>query len=118
MADVLTIRGWSDDLIHVDGSFQEEYQTTDGTGWLLLEGCGALLELSYTQHGVWRIMIDIPPSKATITHFHRAPLVETDADYSDRLTIMGNILPVRFFPEESPTMFDLINRHHSKGTTE
>lgn len=50
----LTIYGASDDLIEVDGDIREEFTANDGPN-LLAFSDGTLLDVRYSESGVWRI---------------------------------------------------------------
>ncbi|HZO69730.1 MAG TPA: hypothetical protein VFB74_32435 [Kribbellaceae bacterium] len=92
MSEVI-IYGASDDLIEVDGDFQEEF-TYQGPGYgqpsgdLLAFSNGVVLRIEFGATGVWRI------SRVTgdpgYIHIDQAP--EHDAvNYSDRAKVTGDI---------------------------
>lgn len=54
MAEV-TIYGASDDLIELDGDIYEEFTASDGEPNLIAFSDGTLLEVTYTDAGIWRI---------------------------------------------------------------
>lgn len=84
----VTVYGASDDLIEVDGDVSEEFsylEGDDGDKHYLAFSDGTLLEIEYTQAGVWRIhpISHIGTSKVEIV---QAPADDPD-NYSDRATI-------------------------------
>jgi hypothetical protein len=51
----VTIYGASDDLIEVDGDISEEFPANGDEGNWLAFSDGTLLEVAYTDAGIWRI---------------------------------------------------------------
>lgn len=98
----ITIYGASDDCICIQGDTSEEfYANGDGQGWLQLN-CGAVIGICYDLDGRWRIGIDVPTPGVTIERFYRAPAEDPDdRDYTDRLTISGDLLPITFYDDVS-----------------
>jgi hypothetical protein len=84
----LTIYGASDDLIEVEGAFNDEFPYRDDEGNLLAFNDGTVLRIHYTNAGVWRISTIVTGS--AVLRLDQAP-EDDDDNYSDRLTLTGDI---------------------------
>lgn len=85
----VTIRGYSDDLVEVEGDLREEFCGDQVT---LVFGDGTLLEVSYGNDGCWHISRSKEGS-ATFTETFKA--VDPDSDqYSDVATLEGDLVSV------------------------
>lgn len=81
----VTVYGYSDDLIEVDGDIYEEFTLhNEAEGDLLAFSDGTILRVTYGDQGVWRIETVFPGS-ADLT-LVQAP-EHDDANYSDRVTL-------------------------------
>ncbi|KKM44027.1 hypothetical protein LCGC14_1562220 [marine sediment metagenome] len=80
------IYGTSDDLIEIEGDFREEFCGGSEEGELLAFSDGTLAKIKYD--GVWRIT----PIVKGKTHWTKTEAVSAEDDnYSDRLTLVGDI---------------------------
>lgn len=100
--NTITISGHSDDCIEVDGDVSEEfYAGPDDTAWIRLN-CGTIIQVTYDDNGRWRTTIILPTPGFTIDSYYRAPVDDPeDRDYTDKLTISGDLLPIRFYSDAS-----------------
>lgn len=81
---MLTIAGYSDDLIEVEGDIDEEFTAYNEGKTYLGFSNGTLASVEYSDEGIWRIAVlvagDCTPELV--------PCIPDDGDgYSDRLTI-------------------------------
>lgn len=85
----VTVYGASDDLIEIDGAISEEFSaySSDDSGWILAFSDGTLLSVRYDGEGCWRIG-RLVAGTAAFTH---TPAAGPDADYTDRVTLTGDI---------------------------
>ena len=89
----VTVTGYSDDLIEVDGDIREEWtgQNTDEDGDLVLFSTGTILRVRYNDNGIWRITPVVVNTNATVD-IVQAPEEEEDGKpYSDEATVTGDI---------------------------
>lgn len=80
----LKVYGASDDLIEVDGAVSEEWNASDygeDRGDYVYISSGTVLQISYTDEGVWRISL-VTKGKGDTIRIDSAPL-EADDNYSD-----------------------------------
>lgn len=86
----ITIYGYSDDLIVVEGDIREEFthrtRRDDDDGMIACSN-GAVVRIRYDDSGVWRITPISGAEHITVT---QAP-EDDDDNYSDRATICGDI---------------------------
>lgn len=85
------VYGHSDDLLEVDGDIEAEfsYQSDDeGKGDLLAFSDGTVLRIQYSNSGVWRV---IRVCEGTATFSKHEASEDDEDDYSDRVTLMGDI---------------------------
>lgn len=96
----VTIYGASDGLIEVEGDISEEFNPTsrfsdddECDGGLLVFSDGTVLNVAYTEEGVWRIT---PIAKGS-ARMEKVEAVSGDDDnYSDRVTLTGDLKWVVF----------------------
>lgn len=84
----VTIYGASDDLIEVDGDISDECD-----GGLLVFSDGTVLNVAYTEEGVWRIT---PIAKGSARMEKVEAVSGDDGNYSDRVTLTGDLKWVVF----------------------
>ena len=91
----ITIYGASDDLIEVEGDISEEFSSLGDDKNLLAFSDGTLLEVTYTQAGIWRINTltlcvgtTYEKDEATADEGKRE---DGTPAYSDRVTLTGFI---------------------------
>jgi hypothetical protein len=93
----VTLYGASDDLIEVEGDIREEfgcYGATDDGPLHVAFSDGTLASIRYGDEGIWRILIHRSgTAKATLKQ-----ATDADSDYSDRLTLEGDVLWVVIGP--------------------
>lgn len=89
----IVIYGASDDLIEIEGDIREEFGAYGEESSLLGFSDGSLLEVTYTEQGFWRIS---PIVLNTDTFYAKAEATDPDEDYSDRVTLEGEIAWVLF----------------------
>lgn len=85
----ITVFGYSDDLIEVDGDIRDEFPIKDDTpdgGDLLAFSDGTLLRITYTKDGIWRITPLVRGSAEL--GIEQAP---DNGGYSDRATLSGAV---------------------------
>lgn len=87
----ITIYGYSDDLIEVEGDIREEFEADGRLPDTIKCSNGATMEIFYDCAGVWRISL---LSGADLVTIDRAP-DQDDDNYSDRATVAGDIEWVR-----------------------
>jgi len=80
----ITIRGYSDDLIEVDGDLTEEFNFRDEGTVHIVVADGTVLTIEYGTLGIWRIE-HLVAGTATVT-IDKNPPDDTDR-YSDVATI-------------------------------
>jgi hypothetical protein len=92
----VTVYGYSDDLIEVEGSLSEEFNpdSDDQDTWLIF-GDGTVLAIRYDEFGVWRITCPYQSAGTTKT-FSGAIGEEGDREdgkpaYSDVVTLTGDL---------------------------
>lgn len=89
----VTIYGCSDDLIMCDGAIHDEYYPKhDGTGYLHFNE-GSVVKVQFDKEGVWRVEV-VKLGEGTVVVSHEVigrDMVFEEEDYSDRLTLAGNI---------------------------
>ena len=99
----ITVYGASDDLIEVEGDLSEEWSPlSDGAsddGGLLAFSDGTVLRVAYTDDGVWRVT---PLSRGSATMTKTEAVDADDDNYSDRVTLDGDIRWVVFGSEYKP----------------
>lgn len=86
----VTIYGYSDDLIEIDGDFREEFaaSTESDDGDVIGFSNGVLLRIHYANDGIWRITpISAGDGKLKI---EQAP-ADVEDNYSDRATIDAEV---------------------------
>lgn len=76
----ITVYGYSDDLVEVEGAITEEFDCVGREGWLLFSD-GTQLEVSYD--GFWNIRRRFEGTSA----YERIAATDRDTDYSDRVTL-------------------------------
>lgn len=84
----VTVYGASDDLIEVEGDVEAEFTFFHADrGSLLTLSCGVVLNIDYTDDGVWRIRPEVGGGVVDI-EFAEGP----DSDkYSDRATVHPDV---------------------------
>jgi len=88
----VTIYGASDDLIEVEGDLNEEFNPSgDGISYLAFTD-GTVLSILYGEEGIWRIN-RIAAGGAQYVKFEAD---DPDKNYSDRVTLEGDIKGVVF----------------------
>lgn len=90
MAEI-TIYGASDDLIEIEGDLREELYALDEGGMSLAFGDGTILDVRYDERGVWRITRGYAGS-AAFSKVEAPPEEGDDGNYSDRVTLTGDLL--------------------------
>lgn len=85
---MITVYGASDDLIEIGGDIREEFSGGPSTTDLLAFSDGTVLDVTFTQAGVWRIN-HVAAGTATVS-IVQAPLND-DSNYTDRATLDGDI---------------------------
>lgn len=98
---LVVVYGASDDLIEVDGHIREEfYANSDEEPNLLAFSDGTLLEVTYTNSGLWRINTLSQSAGTRITKVEALGDEGTTSDgyprYSDRVTLEGFLVWVVF----------------------
>ncbi len=90
---VLTVRGYSDDLIEVEGDISEEFDNPAAAPSLLVFSDGTVARVVYGRGGIWRITLEAKgDADPQIQWCETADEdVETSEDYSDVLTFTGPI---------------------------
>lgn len=90
----ITVYGASDDLIEVEGAISEEFNaySPDDDGDLLAFSDGTVLRIRYEDDGMWRIGPLAAGTAELDLQYGRNP----DDDYSDRVTLIGDIQWVVF----------------------
>ena len=90
----VTLRGCRDDLVMVEGDLIEEFCTLMRFNeiWFLGFSDGTLVSISYTRAAVWRINT-LRQGTAVLSKVEAA---NTDDDYSDVLTLEGELEWVNF----------------------
>lgn len=90
MAKVI-ISGASDDLIEIEGDLQEEFshywRDGDDKPLYLAFGDGTLVSVRYDADGCWRFVCVVHGSADLI----KVEATGTEDDYTDRITLIGNI---------------------------
>jgi hypothetical protein len=93
----ITVYGASDDLIEVEGGFSAEFNVYDDEGVLLACSDGTVLGIVYDKGGCWRIT----PRRMGWGVFSKVESSGPDGDdYSDRVTIEGDVVWVALTSEE------------------
>ena len=95
----VTIYGFSDDLIEVEGDLWEEFGAYD-TPKMLLFSDGTELRIEYTAPGLWRITDVKIKSGAVVEH--------RSDNYGDVLTLEGDFQWVECWPVGGPTLDGLV----------
>lgn len=86
----ITIYGCSDDLVEIEGSIDAEFTAFEGLN-LLAFSDGTLVEVTYTNSGIWRVnTIHKSPTVGVVKVEAAADAYESD-NYSDRMTLTGEI---------------------------
>jgi len=81
------VYGASDDLIEVEGQIDEEFNPAADEDGFLAFSDGTLLSIAYTDAGFWRIHV----LKGGASHATKVEGDDEDTNYSDRLTLVGDI---------------------------
>ena len=93
----ITIRGHSDDIVSISGDIREEfnppYNSDDQS--ILTFSDGTLLGVKYDDEGIWRIK-KIHSGSA---QFSKTEGDDPDGNYSDKVTLVGEISWVAFGTE-------------------
>jgi hypothetical protein len=93
----ITVYGASDDLIEIEGGISEEFSVYDEDGMLLACSDGTVLGIVYDSDGCWRIT----PRRTGWGIFSKVEASGPDGDdYSDKVTIEGDIVWVALTSEE------------------
>lgn len=93
----VTVYGASDDLIEVEGDISEEFNPPyDPTTGILAFSEGTVLRVEFTQDGIWRVT---PLFRGTATISIVQAVDEDDDNYSDRVTLEGDVRWVVFGSE-------------------
>ena len=84
----VTLYGHSDDLIEVEGDVNEEFNPNpfDAKESVLFSN-GVLAHIQYENDGFWRINVIASAGR----EYTLVPGTDVDDDYSDRLTVDGDI---------------------------
>jgi hypothetical protein len=85
----IEISGYSDDLVNIDGDFSEELDSFDEKATLLFSD-GTILEIEYTDEGIWAITVK-EQGTASLT---KTPNTGPDSEkggYSDKMKLVGEI---------------------------
>jgi hypothetical protein len=82
----ITITGYSDDLIDIEGDISEEFSHNDDDHPAFLAvSDGTLLRVQRDHDGVWRI-VPVRRGNATLDH----TFGQDDRDHTDRVTLTGD----------------------------
>jgi len=84
----LKVSGHSDDIVCVEGDIEEEFYFDDGSPVYLAFSDGTLVQVEYTNSGIWSIHILASGFGASVKH---DPATNIDDDYSDVVTIHSEI---------------------------
>lgn len=88
MIKTLKIRGFSDDVISVEGDAHEEFYAFHNDNTIITISDGTVLSVEYTSSGIWRIN-RLFAGKAS---YSKVEGTDPDGDnYSDEVTIIGDI---------------------------
>lgn len=88
----IRVRGHSDDIICVEGDLTDEfYPGSDKPGFLAFSD-GTVLSVEYTKGGFWRIFW----VAAGTAVFTKVEATDPDDEYSDRVTLVGDLKWVVF----------------------
>lgn len=92
----IILRGYSDDIVSLEGNINEEFGFVDYTDRVIMLDDGTIFTVDYST-GIWRFNIKNKGSKYTYTK-HEATGEEMDdfEDYSDIITIEGDVKFVVF----------------------
>jgi hypothetical protein len=86
----VTVYGGSDDLIEIDGDIREEfnvYLDNENHKVCLAFSDGTLLSVDYDKDGIWRFNRLV----AGTAGYEKREGTDTDTDYTDRVTLAGEI---------------------------
>ena len=85
----ITISGHSDDLIEIDGDIREEFSVwlNDDEVVYLCVSDGTMLEIMYNDDGMWRMSQLV----AGTAEYTKDEGTDPDTDYSDKVTLNGDI---------------------------
>jgi hypothetical protein len=85
MSNEITIYGYSDDLIEIEGAIREEYYTDYNAITILEISPGYQIAVEYTTNGMWRIDVEKSPGDENYEHHD----VDEDGpcDYSETVKI-------------------------------
>lgn len=84
----ITVYGASDDLIEIEGGLREEFEAADGSMNYLAFSDGTVLSVVYGKDGLWTLRRVVTGTAS----FSKHDATDEDEDYSDRVTLDGNIL--------------------------
>lgn len=82
----IMVYGASDDLIEVEGDICEEFDGSEGVTYLAVSD-GTVLSIEYGGKGMWTIRQIV----AGTASFSKHDATDVDDDYSDRVTLEGDI---------------------------
>ncbi len=91
MATVI-VYGASDDLIEVEGAIEEEFNPDGDKPSYLSFNDGTVLSVVYDDEGMWRVNRAVAGSAT----FAKVEADDPDENYSDRVTLEGDIKSVVF----------------------
>lgn len=97
----VTIYGASDDLIEVDGDFEDEFGAYDEPQDLLFSN-GCKVRVTYDDDGCWRTEL-LTPGLCTVVEHKLA-----EGDHTDRITIEGDFEWMECWPVDGPGRADII----------
>ena len=82
----LTIRGFSDDIVEIDGDIKQEFgHYDDENACYIAVSDGTVLRMQYMDNGFWRIQ----PLYIGSASFDKHEGTNADDDYSDVVTLDG-----------------------------
>lgn len=84
----VTLFGYSDDLVEIEGDVREEFNPTGDEPVLVTFSTGTVASIQYTAEGAWRIIVLEPGT--TVLDLQQCPADDED-DYTDRLVISSQV---------------------------
>lgn len=86
------LRGYSDDIVSLEGNIDEEFGFVDYIDRFIMLDDGTVFSVDYNTNGIWRFNIKKVGREYTYTK-HEATGEEKDdfEDYSDIITIIGGV---------------------------
>lgn len=85
----VTIYGYSDDLIEVEGDIEDEFSyKDDDKGDVLSFSNGTVLRIEYSSDGLWKIVALAGAEHVTVEY---SAIDAESSEYSDRVMVDGDI---------------------------